>query len=267
MSLEGIKQLINPFSPQARVPEAGTGNKPDFSRYLSLGSESAVMSRPSSPEAKQQLEAINSMAQLELMKLNSMLLAALGGGGESEGGGEMSGLSGGDDMSNWLQVLGLYDRPRAGADGAQASPGQKKVVSPSTEKPWPPEMDAIVERAAQENELDPELIRAVIKTESAFDHQALSGAGAMGLMQLMPGTARDLGVDDPFDPAQNVSGGSRYLRQMLDRYSGDLTKALAAYNWGPGALDRSTGTWPDETQRYVELVTKRYQKFRMEKPA
>ena len=116
-------------------------------------------------------------------------------------------------------------------------------------------IDAIVSRAAARYQLAPELVRAVIRAESSFNPQAVSPAGAQGLMQLMPGTARDMGVEDPFDPEQNVMGGTRYLRKMLDRYEGNLEKALAAYNWGPGNLDRSDGSFlPRETREYLARI-------------
>ncbi|PLX86005.1 MAG: lytic transglycosylase [Desulfuromonas sp.] len=115
-------------------------------------------------------------------------------------------------------------------------------------------LDAIVEKAASRFGLEPRLVRSVIRAESDFDTQAVSPAGARGLMQLMPATAQELGVRDSFDPEQNVMGGTRYLRQLLDRYDGDLDSALAAYNWGPGNLDRSDGTLPGETRRYLARV-------------
>ncbi|MBW2622485.1 MAG: lytic transglycosylase domain-containing protein [Deltaproteobacteria bacterium] len=118
--------------------------------------------------------------------------------------------------------------------------------------------DALIQNAATFSDLDPELIRAVIKAESGFAPGAESPAGAMGLMQLMPDTARELGLTDAFDPLQNVYGGSVYLKQMLNRYSGDLNRALAAYNWGPGNLDRSEGRLPRETRDYIERVNTYY---------
>lgn len=114
--------------------------------------------------------------------------------------------------------------------------------------------DGIIRGAAAANDLSPDLIHAVVRAESNYDPGCRSSAGAMGLMQLMPGTARALGVSDPWDPAQNVQGGARYLRAQLDRF-GDLTLALAAYNAGPGAVQRYDGVPPyDETQTYVRRV-------------
>jgi len=110
--------------------------------------------------------------------------------------------------------------------------------------------------AAREHDLDPALVLAVTVRESAGDARAVSPAGAQGLMQLMPGTAADMGVGDAHDPAQNLRGGSRYLSTMLQRYDGDLDLALAAYNAGPGNVDRAGRAIPPfrETQDYVAAV-------------
>ncbi len=110
--------------------------------------------------------------------------------------------------------------------------------------------------AAAETGLDPGLILAVAIQESAGNPAAVSRRGARGLMQLMPGTARELGVRDPHDPDESLRGGARYLARMLERFSGRLDLALAAYNAGPGAVARAGDRVPDyaETQRYVEKV-------------
>ena len=120
-----------------------------------------------------------------------------------------------------------------------------------------------IQSAARTHGLDPALIRAVIQTESAFDPYAVSLAGAKGLMQLMPVTAREMEVGDVFDPAENIRGGSRYLRYLLDRYGGDLKRALAAYNIGPERV-AFQGALPnvDETRQYVQQVMEHYRRYK-----
>jgi soluble lytic murein transglycosylase-like protein len=130
----------------------------------------------------------------------------------------------------------------------------RSTPAPEAKPATPGNFDAIIASAAQRHGLSEDLIRAVIQAESAFDPRAVSTAGAKGLMQLMDETAKGLGVRDAFDPAQNVEGGVRFLRLMLDRY-GNVPLALAAYNAGPGAVDRYGGIPPyAETQRYVKKV-------------
>jgi hypothetical protein len=124
----------------------------------------------------------------------------------------------------------------------------------------PVDFERLVAEAAQRHGLDPALVRAVVGVESGFEPQAVSSKGAQGLMQLMPATARDLGITDPFDPAANLDGGSRYLSALVARYEGDLPKALAAYNAGMGAVARYGGVPPyAETRKYVQTVLGRYQ--------
>jgi soluble lytic murein transglycosylase-like protein len=122
---------------------------------------------------------------------------------------------------------------------------------------------AEITAAAQQHGLDPALLAGLIKQESGFNPNAVSPAGARGLTQLMPGTAAGLGVSNPLDPAQAIDGGARYLKQQLEAFGGDVTKALAAYNAGPGAVQRYGGVPPyAETQNYVRSVQAHAASFR-----
>lgn len=125
--------------------------------------------------------------------------------------------------------------------------------------PLPPaEIEHVVMEMSQRQRLQPDLLREVIRKESGFRPCAVSPAGAQGLMQLMPDTQRTFAVSDPFDPRQNIEAGARFLRQLLDRYGGDLKLSLSAYNAGPAAVDKAKGI-PEitETQDYVTDILKR----------
>jgi hypothetical protein len=116
----------------------------------------------------------------------------------------------------------------------------------------------IIDHASERYDIDPALIRSVIRAESDFDRYCTSHKGAMGLMQLMPGTAKDMGVYDPYDPFENIMGGTRYLRKLMDRYDGDITLALSAYNWGMTKVESSPDRLPQETLSYILKVNKYY---------
>lgn len=164
------------------------------------------------------------------------------------------------------ELTSLENRCAAALRSLFAPAPQNGAAASGTRPPADPSPTAqgsrysgIVDAAAKQNRLDPALLDAVIGQESGFRPDAVSSAGAVGLMQLMPDTARELGVADPFDPAQNVEGGAKYLRSLLDRYNGRLDLALAAYNAGPGAVDRFGGIPPyAETQRYVASIMAGY---------
>ena len=149
-------------------------------------------------------------------------------------------------------VLTLSDRPTNATARAIAVP----VATPLIAKPNP-HFEPLIRQHASQRGVRPELVRAVIQVESAFNPRAVSPKGAMGLMQLMPATAKQFGVVDPFNPAENIRAGVSYLRQLLDRYNHDERLALAAYNAGPGAVDKYGSKVPPykETQNYVMKIT------------
>jgi len=136
------------------------------------------------------------------------------------------------------------------ASGASTYTGSYSGLSGSNSS-----FDEIIQETAKKHGVDPSLVRAVVQAESNFNPNAVSSAGAKGLMQLMPGTASSLGVQNSFDPEQNVEGGTKLLRSLLDRYDGNTSLALAAYNAGPGAVSKYGGIPPyKETQVYVNRV-------------
>lgn len=126
----------------------------------------------------------------------------------------------------------------------------------------PKKYESYIKRVADQYGVDPSLVKAVIKAESNFDSHAVSPRGAKGLMQLMPGTARDMQVANPFDPRQNIRGGTKYLRKMLDVFNDDLQLALAAYNAGPEKV-KQTGRVPQfpETVKYVKRVLRNFKRY------
>jgi soluble lytic murein transglycosylase-like protein len=148
----------------------------------------------------------------------------------------------------------------AGAlSAAQTSPS----AAPSTGAGASTAFGAEIDAAASSNGIDPALLKGLVSQESGFDPNARSGAGALGLTQLMPGTAAGLGVTNPLDPVQSLQGGAKYLRQQLDRFGGDEKLALAAYNAGPGAVARFGGIPPyAETQNYVKNVLSKAATYR-----
>lgn len=154
-----------------------------------------------------------------------------------------------------FEFLGYHGRPPATASCKGMTPEKMATRARSIATP--------LRRYADRFEVDEHLVRAMMAVESCFDRFAISRVGARGLMQLMPATARSLGVSNAFDPEQNIRGGIQYFRQMLERFSGDITRAVAAYNAGPRAVEHYEGVPPyDETRNYVRRVMKRWSEYR-----
>lgn len=220
-------------------------------------------------EQSQQASAQNLAEALSLQMLHTSL--SLAGDGASDAAAPVQTL--GQQPSLLQPLIKAYADAAAQATpsqtvyggAAEAPSEQPAAVYSSTSsaplgsgKEW---LEPIIAKASRRYGVETGLIKAVIKAESNFNPTAVSSAGARGLMQLMPGTARSLGVNDSFDPEQNVMAGTRFLRDLLDRYNGNVDSALAAYNWGPGNVDRRPDRLPRETQNYLVRVKQLYASY------
>ena len=152
-------------------------------------------------------------------------------------------------------------RPRPHSLAGRSNASAKATVSRANDHPAASSLQDSIESVATEHGVDPLLVKAVIKTESNFDPEAVSAKGALGLMQLMPATARELRVNNPLDPLENVTGGTRYLRTLLDNYDGNVPLSLAAYNGGPGRVKDAIPHIP-ESRTYVARVLRHYASYR-----
>ena len=168
-----------------------------------------------------------------------------------------------DQTDTWSSISslpllgGVSSQPQAALNNRLSESGPGVSVG----KPNGREIDEIVQGAADQYGVEPSLIKAVISVESNGNPRAVSPAGAQGLMQLMPKTAAELGVTNPFEPAQNIMAGTRYLSRLLDRYQGNQKLALAAYNCGMGNLEKNPSALPEETRNYIVRVEKQYQTY------
>ncbi|NOY13331.1 MAG: lytic transglycosylase domain-containing protein [Deltaproteobacteria bacterium] len=163
-----------------------------------------------------------------------------------------------EETEHGLDLLSAVDLPSVASQKLDKLYDRLQPTLLETEKSRRNDIDRMIDQVAEQVSLAPELIRSVVAAESNFQPDAVSTAGAQGLMQLMPATAQELGVEDSFDPQQNLLGGSRYLKQLLDKYAGDLDRALAAYNWGQGNVDRKgLRQMPPETREYLARVKAR----------
>lgn len=185
-------------------------------------------------------------------------------------------LTADDNRGNWVPLLAGAPAPvvhspvapsvlapTALSSAVPALEGQASKMQRSPQKnggfPVSVDLGQIIGQASAAYGVEGSLIRSVIKAESNFESRSTSPRGAMGLMQLMPDTARELGVRDAYDPRENIMGGTKYLKGLLDRYGGDTRLALAAYNWGMGNVEKYPGKLPQETRDYIARVTRYHQ--------
>jgi len=241
--------------------------KNDNTAAATEGGFSAQLDQAIGVETSTQSIPANARELAESLSLQ-MLQATLALGGELATD-SSSARSASQPLASVTSLLQAYQANLAG--GGQSSPSPlptdvhkqstlipsaeaAAVAAPLARHSGRDRLEAIIAKASGQYGVDADLIRAVIKTESNFNPQAVSPVGARGLMQLMPATARGLGVSDSFNPEQNVMAGTRFLRDLLKRYDGNLDSALAAYNWGPGNVDRRPDQLPRETRDYLVRV-------------
>lgn len=170
----------------------------------------------------------------------------------------------GATVAAYMDVQGNlhYVRDKSGRTNKKIA--SNRPLPRSAREANPQTINAFIQTAATEHGVDPLLIKAIIKAESNFDPTVVSPKGAQGLMQLMPATAKDLQVADPFDPQANITGGAKYLRFLLDSYRWDVELSLAAYNAGPGNVKKAVPNIP-ETREYVAKVLGNYQSYQMKR--
>lgn len=259
LTIEGLDQRLRIDSPPKRI------NSNAFQKLMeeNLRSESEAPKPSTTPVSREQL--VDMLHNITIQMDARMMQAFTSGESIAV-----------EDVYPRLQYPGLADRsmmPPPGSPGKQpidqnlidhslsSSPdsSNKQPVDQNIDMPDPRNrIENAIREAAQTHGVDPALIRSVIKAESNFNPNSTSPKGAMGLMQLMPETARELGVRNGYDPVENIEAGTRYLKRLLTRYDGDIPLALAAYNWGMGNLEKRAGKMPAETRRYVDQVTRQY---------
>jgi membrane-bound lytic murein transglycosylase B len=237
-SVDVLERLIQVLSagPAHSVQKSAAGPEA-FSQLLE-----EVQKASEGPDAKIDKDKITVMLELVKMQMNQSVMNSFAGNNGEEVGDGFHFMSG---------LTDIQDTQQQESKVRQSEPSARSIQPPA-------DVGTIIDKASATYGVDKGLISSVIQAESDFDPNATSPKGAMGLMQLMPDTARGLGVSNAYDPEQNVMAGTRYLKSLLDRYNGDVKLALAAYNWGMGNLERSAGNLPEETRNYIARIMKNY---------
>ena len=252
ISLGAYRSVLNhqKQSSNKAAPNMGKGPGP-FNRLLkdSIKSIDSVGDYPHKALPLDQDQA-RKLYEIIQMRMNECLLSVLS---------EFDENSTSDRFKlDWMNICGVGRQMEFHVSKfQQASPEMQPEMQPETQKvSTRAEIENIIVHASKTYDVDPDLIKAVVKAESDFDIDSTSPKGAMGLMQLMPATAKELGVKNSYDPVENVMAGTRYLKSLLDRYDGNVTLALAAYNWGMGNVERHPERLPRETQTYIARINK-----------
>jgi membrane-bound lytic murein transglycosylase B len=234
-----LERLIQGLSAgPAHSAQKSTAGPEGFSQLL----KEIVQKASEGTDTKDDTDKIAVMLEFVKMQMSQSVMNSFAGK-DGEGEGDIFHL-----MSGLTDIQGTRQQ--------ESKVRQSEPPVPSIQPPA--DMRTIIDKASATYGVDKGLISSVIQAESDFDPNATSPKGAMGLMQLMPDTARGLGVSNAYDPEQNVMAGTRYLKSLLNRYNGDVKQALAAYNWGMGNLERSTGKLPEETRNYIARIMKNY---------
>lgn len=248
--ITGIPPVESSLSKMAAEPDRRIAGREDaatsFASFLKRAERSPLPADvEDSPLPRVPKEEILLFVEKKQIEMNLRLLKSLGAEGELPDPAP-------DDLG--MSAVGAMREP-AGSDASK----NKQLVPKYDGSSSSGELEPIIRQASETYGVDQNLIRAVIKAESNFRASSTSPKGARGLMQLMPETAREMGVRDSYDPVENIMGGTRYLKGLLSRYQGNIPRALAAYNWGQGNVEKYPDRLPRETREYITRVTEEYQ--------